>query len=262
MFAPGSFMPHALVARVEQSCWSSRSSPQTVLPLIRTLAPWLASGALIACTLGFGFGFLLAPLDARQGDVHRIIYIHVPATWMSVMIFMLMAFWAGLDLICKVRLAPMMVEALAPTGAMFAFMALWTGSLWGKPVWGAWWVWDMRLVADLALMLVYLAIVALHTAIEDARLADRIARLLVLLGVLIVPATLASVALWPATVHSPTAGLPESSGRASAVYVGLMAVAAVVLAYIHRPAAMRLRCVILERERQTDWVEQCVRDAG
>ncbi len=247
------------LATTEPFRWPSRGSPQGFLPLVHRLVPWLAAGALACCALGFCVGLLVAPVDARHGDVHRIIYIHVPATWMSVLIFMLLAFCAGVGRFGNVRLAAMMAQALAPTGAMFAFMALWTGSLWGKPIWGAWWVWDLRLAADLVLMALYLAIIAVHAGIDDARRADTLVATIALAGSAIVPAILASTVLWPALPVDPALPLRESGGRA-ALLVGLLAVGAGFWLYSSATALLRLRGIILERERQSDWVATCVRD--
>ena len=257
MFAPENVLLQGLFAKVENSRWPRYFSPPGFLLLVRKLVPWLASGSLVCCALGFYVGFFVAPLDARHGDVYRIIYVHVPATWMALIIYMLIAFWSGVGLLRNDRLASMMAEALAPTGAMFAFLALWTGSLWGKPIWGAWWEWDMRLAADLVLMFHYLAIIALHEAIEDVRRADRLVALVALSGVVIVSALLASVALWPKLQQSSSFQSPDSSVRAVAMFVALTAVAAGFWMYSSAMALMRLRCVLLERERQSEWVTQC-----
>jgi heme exporter protein C len=261
MFAPGNFLPQGLFARAERSRWAHIFFPAGFLPLVRRLVPWLASGAFACCALGFYLGFFVVPLDARHGDLYRIIYVHVPATWMAVIIYMLIAFWSGVGLLFNARLAAMLAEALAPTGAMFAFMALWTGSLWGKPIWGAWWVWDMRLVADLVLLFLYLAIVALHAGIENLRRADRLVAVLALAGLVIVAAMLASVTLWPRLHQNPSFQPLNSSGSATTMLVALTAVAAGFWMYSSAMALLRLRCVLLERERQSEWVAQCIRGA-
>ena len=247
---------HALLATIEHFRWSGRGSPQGLLPLVRRLVPWLAAGALVCCALGFWIGLFLAPADVDHGGVHRIVYLHVPATWIAVLIFMLLAFWAGVGRFRHSRLAPMMAEALAPTGTMFAFVALWTGSLWGKALWGAWWVWDMRLVAALVLMFLYLAIVALHAGIEDARRADALVAILALAGGAIVLVALAAAALWPTPHPNPLPPPPESVASAT----GLIAVGAGFWLYSSAVVLLRLRGIILERERQTEWVATCVRD--
>ena len=116
---------------------------------------------------------LVAPTDFQQGEGYRIIFIHVPASWMSMFIYLVMAFWAGLGLAFNTRLSGMMAQALAPTGALMAFLSLWTGALWGKPMWGAWWVWDARLTSELILFFLYIGFMALQAAIDDPRRADK-----------------------------------------------------------------------------------------
>src|SRR5512145_577704 len=131
--------------------WFWFSSPQTFFPLAGHIARWCALGAVPLCAAGLYVGFLVAPTDQQQGEAYRIIFIHVPAAWMSMFIYVVMAFWAGVGLVFNTRLSHMMATALAPTGALFTFVALWTGALWGKPTWGAWWVWDARLPSELIL---------------------------------------------------------------------------------------------------------------
>src|SRR5882672_5410164 len=136
--------------------WFKYSSPQTFFPLAGKLALWFGALALLACAVGLYLGFFVAPSDAQQGESYRIIFIHVPAAWMSMFLYVVMAFWAGLGLAFNTRLSGMMASAIAPTGALFTFIALWTGSLWGKPTWGTWWVWDARLTSELILLFLYL----------------------------------------------------------------------------------------------------------
>ena len=142
--------------------WYKFASPATFYPLAGRLAPWFAWAALLLCAAGLWVGFIVAPSDATQGEGYRIIFLHVPASWMSMFIYIVMAFWAGLGLAFNTRLSGMMAAALAPTGAMFTALALVTGSLWGKPMWGTWWVWDARLTSELILFFLYLGQIALR----------------------------------------------------------------------------------------------------
>ena len=125
--------------------WFKYASPQSFFPLAGKMIPGFWALAVIFGVAGLYLGFFVAPTDAQQGEGYRIIFLHVPAAWMSMFIYLVMAFWAAIGLIYKTRLSGMMASALAPTGAMFTFLALWTGAFWGKPMWGAWWVWDARL---------------------------------------------------------------------------------------------------------------------
>ena len=124
--------------------WFWYASPQTFYPLAGTIARISALLAMLFALAGLYIGFFVAPTDAQQGEVYRIIFIHVPAAWMSMFIYVVMACWAGIGLAFNTRLSSMLASALAPTGALMTFIALWTGALWGKPMWGAWWVWDAR----------------------------------------------------------------------------------------------------------------------
>ena len=154
------------------------ASPAAFYPLAGKLVPWFTAIAAILAAIGLYLGMLRAPTDATQGDAYRIIFIHVPAAWMSMLLYVVMAFWAAIGWAFNARLASIVARAIAPTGAMFTFLALWTGALWGKPTWGAWWVWDARLTSELILLFLYAGYIALVSAIDDTRRADRAGALL------------------------------------------------------------------------------------
>ena len=142
--------------------WFRFASPQSFYPLAGRMVPWFWAAAAIFGIAGLWMSFFVAPTDAQQGEGYRIIFVHVPASWMSMFIYLVMAFWAGLGLALNTRVSAMMAQALAPTGALMAALSLWTGALWGKPMWGAWWVWDARLTSELILFFLYLGFMALH----------------------------------------------------------------------------------------------------
>jgi heme exporter protein C len=145
--------------------WFKYAAPQRFYALAGTLVPWFAAAGVLFTVAGLVLGLGLAPTDAQQGDAYRIIFIHVPSAWMSMVVYVVMAFWAGIGLIFNARLASTLAIALAPTGAWMTFIALWTGALWGRPTWGAWWVWDARLTSELILLFLYIGFMALHAAI-------------------------------------------------------------------------------------------------
>src|SRR5437879_7393537 len=122
--------------------WFKYSSPQTFYPLAGRMIPWFSAAALVLIGFGLYIGFFVAPADATQGDAYRIIFIHVPAAWMSMFIYLVMALWCALALSFNTRLSSMMAQALAPTGALMTLIALWTGAFWGRPAWGTYWAWD------------------------------------------------------------------------------------------------------------------------
>ena len=156
--------------------WFKYSAPTNFYRLAGKLIPWFAIPSAILFVVGLYIGFFVAPTDAVQSEAYRIIFIHVPASILSMFIYMVMAFYAALGLVFNTRLSSMMASALAPTGALFAFLALWTGALWGKPMWGAYWVWDARLTSELILLFLYLGFIALQASIDDPRRADRAGR--------------------------------------------------------------------------------------
>ncbi|HEU4645192.1 MAG TPA: cytochrome c biogenesis protein CcsA, partial [Burkholderiales bacterium] len=132
--------------------WFRFASPQTFFPLAGRIALACWIGAALLAAAGLYVGLFVAPTDAQQGEAYRIIFIHVPAAWMSMFLYVVMAFWAALGLAFNTRLSSMMASAIAPTGAWMTFLALWTGALWGRPTWGAYWVWDARLTSELILL--------------------------------------------------------------------------------------------------------------
>ena len=163
------------------------ASPATFYRLAGAMAPWFFGLAVITGAIGLYIGLFVAPTDAVQGEVYRVIFIHVPAAWMSMFIYFVMACYGGVSLTFNTRLAAMMARALAPTGAMFTFVALWTGAFWGRPTWGTYWVWDARLTSELVLLFLYFGFIALANAFEDPRRGDRPAALLALISLVNLP---------------------------------------------------------------------------
>ncbi|CAN5441886.1 heme ABC transporter permease CcmC [soil metagenome] len=222
------------------------------------MIPWFAAIAIILCVVGLYIGFFLAPTDRQQGDAYRIIYVHVPAAWMSMLIYLVMAFWAGVGLMMNTRLSSMMATALAPTGAMFTFLALWTGALWGEPTWGAWWVWDARLTSELILLFLYIGFMALQASIDDARRADKAGALLALVGVINIPIIYFSVQWWNTLHQGSSINMTSAPTMARIMLLGMLIMALAFWAYAIAVSLTRLRCIMLERERHSDWAKQYV----
>ena len=220
------------------------------------LIPW----AWLLCALfgaaGLWLSFVVAPADAVQGNGYRIIFVHVPASWMSMVVYVAMAGWACLGLIFNTRLSAMMAQALAPTGALMALLSLLTGALWGKPMWGAWWVWDARLTSELILLFLYLGFIALHASIDDLRRADRAAGLLALVGVVNVPIIYFSVKWWNTLHQGASVSLNKAPAMAYTMLTGMLLMALCFWFYCIVVALMRVRVIILEREGHTQWVQQ------
>ena len=229
------------------------ASPSTFYPLAGKLIPWFAALALILATTGLYISFFVAPTDFQQGEGYRIIFIHVPAAWMSMFIYVIMAFWSAIGLAWNTRLSFIMARALAPTGAMFTFVALWTGAFWGKPMWGAWWVWDARLTSELILFFLYVGYMALQAAIDDPRRADRAGALLNLVGVINVPIIYFSVKWWNTLHQGSSVSLTRAPSMAHIMLWGMLIMALAAWMYTIAVALVRARSLVLERERQTDW---------
>ncbi len=233
--------------------WFKYSAPSTFYGLAGKLIPWFAwPAAMLFCT-GMYIGFFVAPTDAVQSEAYRIIFIHVPASILSMLVYLVMASYAALGLVFNTRLSSMMATALAPTGALFAFISLWTGALWGKPMWGAWWVWDARLTSELILLFLYLGFIALQSSIEDPRRADRAGALLAIVGSVNVPIIYFSVQWWN-TLHQGSTIKLSGTSMHVAMQQAMFTMLAAMWLYVVAVALMRVRSIILERECNTQWV--------
>lgn len=236
--------------------WTRYAAPQHFYALAGRLLPWFAAAAALFAIAGLAVGLLFAPTDFQQGDAYRIIFIHVPAAWMSMLIYVVMALWAGLGLVLNTRLSSMVASALAPTGALMTFIALWTGALWGKPTWGTWWVWDARLTSELLLLFLYLGFLALQASTDDARRADRGGAILALVGVVNVPVIYFSVRWWNTLHQGATVNLTRAPSMASIMLVGMLLMVAALWAGTLATALHRVRSIILEREKNADWTSR------
>jgi len=235
--------------------WFKFAAPNTFYILTGRLIPWFTVLAVLLTVVGFYVGFFVAPTDFQQHDAYRIIFLHVPAAWMSMFIYLVMAFWAALGLIFNTRLSAMMASALAPTGAMFTFLALWTGALWGKPTWGAWWVWDARLTSELILLFLYIGFMALQASIDDVRRADKAGALIALVGVINVPIIYFSVQWWNTLHQGSSINMKSAPSMAMTMLLGMLIMALAFWAYTIAITLYRMRCIVLEREQQTEWVK-------
>ena len=236
--------------------WFKYASPQSFYPLAGRMIPWFWGLAAIFFVVGLYIGFFVAPTDFQQGEGYRIIFVHVPAAWMSMFIYLVMAFWAGLGLALNTRLSSMMAQALAPTGAIMAFLSLWTGAWWGKPMWGAWWVWDARLTSALILFFLYIGFIALQAAIDDARRADKAGAILALVGVVNVPIIYFSVKWWNTLHQGASVSLTKAPSMAATMLWGMLIMALAFWMYSIAVALTRVRAIILEREAHTEWVKE------
>ena len=235
------------------------AAPSRFYAAAGSAVPWLWAVTAIFGIAGLYVGFGLAPTDFQQGEAYRIIFIHVPAAWMSMLIYLAMAFWAALGWMLNARMAAMFARALAPTGAMFTVVALWTGALWGKPTWGTWWVWDARLTSEFILLLMYGGYIALTEAIDDPRRAAHAGALLALVGAVNVPVIYFSVTWWNTLHQGSSISLSAAPKMAATMLTALLLMTVCFWAYSFALAFTRARAIVLEQETGTDWVKALTR---
>jgi heme exporter protein C len=218
--------------------------------------PWLTGIFLILLVAGLYGGLVLAPPDYQQGESYRIIFVHVPAAWMSLLIYVVMAVCGAVIIVWRMKLAEVVLISSAPIGASFTFLALVTGSLWGKPMWGTYWVWDARLTSELILLFLYLGVIGLHNAIDDKRTAGRAVAILALVGVVNIPIIHYSVEWW----HSLHQGSTITKfGKPTIHWSMLWPLLLMALAFqVYYAMALfhRCRAEILRRERNAKWIEE------
>ncbi len=235
--------------------WFKYSAPSSFYALAGKLIPWFAWPAGVLTLAGLYIGFFVAPTDAVQSEAYRIIFIHVPASILSMFIYLVMAGYAALGLIFNTRLSSMMATALAPSGALMAFISLWTGALWGKPMWGTWWVWDARLTSELILLFLYLGFISLQASIEDPRRADRAGALLAIVGSVNVPIIYFSVQWWN-TLHQGATMKLTGTSMHIAMQQAMFTMFFALWMYVIAIALSRVRSIILEREKNSQWVAE------
>lgn len=236
--------------------WFKYSSPASFYSLAGKMIPIFVYVALILLAAGLYVGFFVAPTDFQQGEAYRIIFIHVPAAWMSMFLYVVMAFWAGIGLAFNTRLSSMLATAIAPTGAMFTFIALWTGALWGKPMWGTWWVWDARLTSELILFFLYIGFMSLQAAIDDPRRADKAGAIIALVGVVNIPIIYFSVQWWNTLHQGASVSINQAPAMASTMLTGMLIMVLASWMYSIAVILKRTRIIILERESHTAWVAE------
>ncbi len=237
-------------------------SPPTFYTLAGKLVPWIGGLCLVLMLTGLYLGLVVAPPDYQQGESYRIIFIHVPSAWMSLFIYMVMAGASAAAMIWRVKIMEVIASASAPAGACFTFLALASGSLWGKPMWGAWWVWDARLTSELILLFLYLGFMALEASIEDKRTAARAAGVLALVGVVNIPIIHYSVEWWNTLHQGPTVTKFDKPSIDIRMLIPLLIMAVAFKLYYITNLLQRARCVILERERSSSWTQELAKEQG
>ena len=220
----------------------------------KTTKPLFALAAVLAAVALY-LGFFVCPIDATQGNSYRIIFIHVSSAWMSMLIYVLMAVFSAFALATNNRMCSIFAAAMAPTGAFMCFLALFSGAVWGRPTWGAYWVWDARLTSELILLFLYLGFLALQSSIADIKRADKACALIALVGVVNVPIIYFSVRWWN-TLHQGASITSRGSSIATIMLVTLLLMVAAFWIYSLAATFARTRTIILERERRETWAQE------
>jgi heme exporter protein C len=218
------------------------------------LVPWLGWPAAALILAGLYGGLMLAPADYQQGDGFRIIYVHVPSAWLSMMIYTVMALAAAVGLIWRIKVAHAIAASCAPIGASFTVVGLVTGMLWGQPMWGTYWVWDPRLVFYAVLLFFYLGYSGLRNAIDDTTRADRAAAVLAIVGAVNVPIVHYSVIWWNSLHQAPSLSVTSKPAMPPSMYVPLLLMFLGFTLYFYAVMLTRARAEVLRRERGGSWV--------
>lgn len=230
------------------------ASPQAAFWLAGRLQPAALAIAVAALLAGLYIGFFVAPTDHQQGEAYRIIFVHVPAAWLSMLLYVAMAFWSAVGWVFNTRVSSLLARAVAPTGALFTFLALWTGALWGQPTWGTWWVWDARLTSELLLLFLYFGVIGLQAAIDDPRRGDRAGALLAIVGVVNVPIIYFSVQWWNTLHQGASISFKAAPTMAASMLAGMLLCTLGLWAWTGVVVLRRLQGLILEREQDAAWV--------
>jgi heme exporter protein C len=238
------------------------ASPKHFYLLARRLTPWLGSVAAVLFAVGLYWGLVVAPVDYQQGDSYRIIFVHVPSAWMSLFTWMFMAVAAVLVLVWRMKVAASLMRAAAPLGASFTALALVTGALWGKPMWGTFWVWDARLTSELILLFLYLGFIALQSAIEQREAAGRAGAVLALVGVVNIPIVHYSVEWWNTLHQGATVTRFDAPAISLAMLLPLLVMTLAFMTYFAAVVLQRARCDILAAEANSNWARQLAAPAG
>lgn len=231
-------------------------SPRYFFSFARIVAPWLALLCAGTMTWGVYQALWIAPPDYQQGESYRIMYVHVPAAWMSMFVYVVMAVASAVSLIWHMKIADLVAQASAPIGATFTFLALATGSLWGKPMWGTWWVWDARLTSELVLLFLYFGYMALHQAYDNPNTGAKAAAILAIVGVINIPIIHYSVEWWHTLHQAASVSKFDKPSMPASMLVPLLVMAVSFKAFYGTVLLWQLQAKILEREYRSKWVRE------
>ena len=237
------------------------ASPRIFYNISEKIIPWLLYPFLILTIVGLYWGLVIAPTDYQQGDSFRIMYVHVPAAWMSMFVYILMATAGIIGLIWQIKLANVVAKVSAPIGAMFTFLALLTGAVWGKPMWGTWWAWDARLTSELILLFLYLAYISLGNAFNNPKTASKATSILAMVGIINIPIIHYSVNWWN-TLHQGASVSSIEKIAQPAIHqdmlIPLLIMGVAFKLLYGALMLMRARSEILIHEQNKSWVKEVI----
>ena len=240
--------------------WFHRlGSPPYIYALARRLTPWFGWSSALLMLAGLYGGLVVAPPDYQQGEGFRIVYVHAPTAWMSLMVYTTMAVAAAVGLIWRMKVAHAVAASCAPIGASFTFAALATGSLYGAPMWGTWWEWDPRLTSELILLFLYLGYMGLRSGIEDPQRADRASAVLAVVGIVNVPIIHYSVTWWNSLHQAPSVMRFGKPQMATSMVIPLLIMLLAFTLFFAALLLTRLRGEILNRERTASWIPEALK---
>ena len=222
------------------------------------ILPWLITGFSLCFLYGLISGLFFAPADYQQGDGFRIIYVHVPSAFTAMAIYSMMAACGVMTLVFRMKIAAICMSVSARIGAWFTFLALITGSIWGKPMWGTWWIWDARLTSVLILLFLYVGFIALQSVIHDQQSRDRAGAIMAIVGVINLPIIHYSVIWWNTLHQGPTLSKFAAPSIAPEMLYPLLAMIAAFLLFYGIILLVRMRSQILLREIQSQWVKEVI----
>jgi heme exporter protein C len=234
-------------------------TPRRFYYLCQQLLPWFLGLFVVTLSYGLIGGLFFAPSDYQQGDGFRIIYLHVPCALMSMMIYAMMAVASAIYLIWRIKIADIVAYAIAPVGAMITALALITGSIWGKPMWGTWWIWDARLTSELILLFLYIGYIALYQSLPEHGMRSKAAAILAIVGFCDIPIIHYSVIWWNTLHQGPTITKLASPSIAPEMLYPLLSMIIALMAYVGTMVCIRAKTEIIKRDQDKTWVQVLLR---
>lgn len=237
------------------------ASPKIFYKTSQAIIPWFLYPFMLLTVVGLYWGLVIAPEDYQQGDSFRIMYVHVPAAWMSMFVYLVLAVSGGIGLIWQIKIANVIAKVSAPIGAGFTFLALFTGAVWGKPMWGTWWAWDARLTSELILLFLYLAYISLNNAFDNPKTAAKASSVLAIVGLINLPIIHYSVNWWNTLHQGASVGSIEKIAQPAIHADMLIPLILMGLAFKFLYGAlvlMRARDEVLVQEQNSRWVKEIV----